>query len=131
MAKPPGCLAAAVADATLFPYRGGLMNQKVVALIVLILFSGFTAYAMAHSQESLADFGFRLMSSLDTAQVVIDLYLLCSLACVWMYRDNRSKGKKIGTILPYFFLTVVFASIGPLLYIVVSTTKENRSDSNM
>jgi hypothetical protein len=107
------------------------MYQKVVPLIGLILFSGFTAYAMMNSQESLIDFGARLMSSLDTAQVVIDLYILCSLACVWMYRDNKSKGNKIGIVLPYFFLTAVLASIGPLLYIVVSTTKGNRSESKM
>ena len=107
------------------------MYRKAVPLIALILFSGFTAYAMMNSQESLIDFGVRLMSSLDTAQVVIDLYILCSLACVWMYRDNKSKGNKIGKILPYFFLTAVFASIGPLLYVVVSTTIENRSDSKM
>jgi len=77
---------------------------------------------MLNAQESLLDFGARLMSSLDTAQVVIDLYILCALACVWMYRDNRAKGHTVTAVLPYFLLTAVFASIGPLLYLVLNTS---------
>lgn len=46
------------------------MMQRTVALIVLVLFSAFTAYAMVSSQESLIGFGARLMGSPDTAQVV-------------------------------------------------------------
>jgi hypothetical protein len=104
------------------------MTQKTVASIVLILFSAFTAYAMLSSQESLIDFGARLMSSLDTAQVVIDLYIFCAMACVWMYRDNRSRGKNVSALYPYFLFTAVFASIGPLLYLVLNTEKGHRSD---
>jgi len=86
---------------------------------------------MINAQESLLDFGARLMSSLDTAQVVIDLYIFCAMACVWMYRDNKSKGKEIRSILPYFLLTAVFASLGPLLYLVVSTAGEARGDPKL
>jgi len=107
------------------------MNRKTVPLIALILFSVFTAYSMINAQESLFDFGARLMSSLDTAQVVIDLYIFCAMACVWMYRDNKSKGKEIRSILPYFLLTAVFASLGPLLYLVVSTAGEARGDPKL
>jgi len=107
------------------------MNRKTVPLIALILFSVFTAYSMINAQESLLDFGARLMSSLDTAQVVIDLYIFCAMACVWMYRDNKSKGKEIRSILPYFLLTAVFASLGPLLYLVVSTAGEERGDPKL
>jgi len=96
------------------------MKKILPPLIALILFSLFTAYSMLNAQESLLNFGARLMSSLDTAQVVIDLYILCVMACVWMYRDNRDKGKGITSVLPYFLLTAVFASIGPLLYLVVN-----------
>jgi len=86
---------------------------------------------MLNAQESLLDFGARLMSSLDTAQVVIDLYILCVMACVWMYRDNKNNGKKVISILPYFLLTAIFASIGPLLYLVVNTAKRYRSDAEI
>ncbi len=107
------------------------MTQRTVVLIALVLFSVFTAYAMLSSQESLIDFGARLMSSLDTAQVVIDLYIFCAMACVWMYRDNRSRGKNVSALYPYFLLTAVFASIGPLLYLVLNTAKGHRSDSKI
>lgn len=71
------------------------------------------------------------MSSLDTAQVVVDLYILCAMACVWMYRDNRSRGKKLSAVIPYFVLTAVFASIGPLLYVVISTARGHRSGTEV
>ncbi len=60
------------------------------------------------------------MSRPDTAQVVIDLYLMAVLACVWMYRDARGRGRSLASVLPYFLLTAVFVSVGPLLYIVVN-----------
>lgn len=107
------------------------MKKILIPLMALILFSGFTAYSMLISQESLLDFGARLMSSLDTAQVVIDLYILCAMACVWMYRDNKDKGNQITSVLPYFLLTAIFASIGPLLYLVVNTAKKYRSDNKI
>ena len=107
------------------------MKRVLIPLIALILFTGFTAYSMLSSQESLLDFGARLMSSLDTAQVVIDLYILGAMACVWMYRDNRDKGNKVIAVLPYFLITAFFVSIGPLLYLVVNAAKRNRSDTKI
>ena len=75
---------------------------------------------MLFAEQSLIDFGLGLLSSPDTAQVVIDLYLLGVLACVWMYRDARSKGRSMASLVPYFLITAVFVSIGPLLYIVIN-----------
>ena len=97
--------------------------RKVVPLLTLLLFAGFTIYAMAVSQESLIAFGSRLMNSVDTAQVVIDLYIFCALACVWMYFDNKSLGNSVISVIPYLLLTAVFASVGPLLYLVVKSFK--------
>jgi hypothetical protein len=72
------------------------------------------------SEQSLIAFGIELISSPDTAQVVIDLYLLGFLACVWMHRDARARGRSIISVLPYFFITALFLSIGPLVYIVIN-----------
>ena len=69
---------------------------------------------------SLLAFGLELLSRPDTAQVLIDLYLMAALACVWMYRDARAKGRSLASVLPYWLLTAVFVSVGPLLYIVVN-----------
>ena len=95
------------------------MKKPYLALIALLLFSSYTAFTLWQADHSLIDFGLQLMSKPDTAQVVIDLYVLGGMACVWMYRDARSKGRPIVTVWPYFLLTAVFVAIGPLLYIVI------------
>ena len=95
------------------------MNRPYIALAALLGFSLYTAGTMLRADQSLVAFGLGLMSSPDTAQVVIDLYLLAAMACVWMYRDARAKGRSLVSLVPYFLLTAVFVSIGPLLYIVI------------
>ena len=95
------------------------MNRPYIALAALLGFSLYTAGTMLQADQSLVAFGLGLMSSPDTAQVVIDLYLLAVMACVWMYRDARAKGRSLVSLVPYFLLTAVFVAIGPLLYIVI------------
>ena len=53
-------------------------------LTALLAFTGYTVSVMLQAEQSLIDFGISLMSRPDTAQVVIDLYLLATLAGVWM-----------------------------------------------
>ncbi|TCV59608.1 DUF2834 domain-containing protein [Pseudomonas fluorescens] len=96
------------------------MKKPYIALVTLLLFSVYTAITLFLAEQSLLAFGIGLMSRPDTAQVVIDLYLLACMACIWMYKDTRSKGKSLGSLLPYFLITAIFVSIGPLLYIVVN-----------
>ncbi|MNP66869.1 hypothetical protein D3C76_1626300 [compost metagenome] len=83
---------------------------------------------MLHAEQSLIDFGISLMSRPDTAQVVIDLYLLAILAGIWMYQDARKRGWSVWAVLPYLLITAVFVSVGPLLYLVV-TGIQNRNRS--
>ena len=96
------------------------MNRPYLALAALLGFAAYTGYTMWTAQQSLMAFGMGLMSSPDTAQVVIDLYLLAVLACVWMCRDARARGRSLAAVLPYLLVTAVFVSLGPLLYIVVN-----------
>ena len=95
------------------------MRVSIFPLIILCLFMGFTFWVMAGADQSLLAFGAQLMSSPDTAQVVIDLYILAALACVWMYQDAKSRGKGLGYLIPFFVLTAVFVSAGTLLYLVL------------
>lgn len=95
------------------------MKRPYVALAGLLGFSLYTLATMLTADQSLLAFGRELLSRPDTAQVVIDLYLMAVLACVWMYRDARGKGRSLASVLPYLLLTAVFVAIGPLLYIVV------------
>jgi hypothetical protein len=95
------------------------MNAIALPLIVLVAFAGYTLSVMLQAEQSLIDFGISLMSRPDTAQVVIDLYLLATLAGIWMYRDARKRGLSTLSVLPYLLITAVFVSVGPLLYLVV------------
>ncbi|MDM8350788.1 DUF2834 domain-containing protein [Pseudomonas sp. sp1636] len=97
------------------------MKKLALPLLTLLAFGAYTLYVMLQAEQSLLQFGLQLMSSADTAQVVIDLYILAALACLWMYRDGRARGKPLVYLLPFFVLTALFVSIGPLLYLVLRT----------
>ena len=96
------------------------MRRPWIALAGLLAFALYTLITMLIAEQSLMAFGRELISRPDTAQVVIDLYLMAALAGVWMYRDARARGKSLASVLPYLLVTAVFVSIGPLLYIVVN-----------
>ncbi|AZF37830.1 hypothetical protein C4J88_3051 [Pseudomonas sp. R4-39-08] len=96
------------------------MPRPYIALAGLLGFSLYTVATMLTAEQSLIAFGQQLLSRPDTAQVVIDLYLMAILACVWMYRDAQGRGRSVASLIPYFLLTAVFVSVGPLLYIVVN-----------
>jgi len=100
------------------------MRRPWIALAGLLAFTFYTVITMLTANQSLMAFGLELMSRPDTAQVVIDLYLMAALAGVWMYRDARARGKSLASVLPYLLVTAVFVSIGPLLYIVVNGFRE-------
>jgi hypothetical protein len=102
------------------------MNSVALPLIALIAFAGYTVSVMLQAEQSLIDFGISLMSQPDTAQVVIDLYLLATLAGVWMYRDARKRGQSAWAVAPYLLITAVFVSVGPLLYLVVRGLQDRR-----
>jgi uncharacterized MAPEG superfamily protein len=95
------------------------LKKLLLPLLTLLAFSAYTLYVMLHAEQSLLLFGLQLMSSADTAQVVIDLYILAALACIWIYNDGRARGKSLAYLLPFFALTALFVSVGPLLYLVL------------
>lgn len=100
------------------------MRRPWIALAGLLAFALYTLITMLIADQSLMAFGLELMSRPDTAQVVIDLYLMAVMACMWMCQDARSRGKSLASVLPYLLVTAVFVSIGPLLYIVVNGFRE-------
>lgn len=102
------------------------MALRFFALASLVLFSIYSGWTMLIAEQSLLAFGRELVSRPDTAQVVIDLYLMAALACVWMVKDNRSRGRSLIAMLPYLLITAVFVSIGPLLYLAVNGPDRRR-----
>jgi hypothetical protein len=106
------------------------MKKLALPLSALLAFSAYTLYVMLQAEQSLLQFGMQLMSSADTAQVVIDLYILAALACIWMYQDARARGKSLAYLLPFFALTALFVSIGPLLYLVLKAIDPDSNSQN-
>ncbi|WP_192560842.1 DUF2834 domain-containing protein [Pseudomonas allokribbensis] len=102
------------------------MMSIALPLTALIAFSGYTVGVMLQAEQSLIDFGIGLMSRPDTAQVVIDLYLLATLVGIWMFKDARKRGQSGWSVVPYLLLTAVFVSIGPLLYLVVRGLQDRK-----
>ncbi len=88
----------------------------------------FAVYRLDHADCRAIAAGIRLalLARPDTAQVVIDLYLMAGLAGCWMVRDNCMRGSAGIAVLPYLLLTVVFVSLGPLLYLVIRGVAEGR-----
>ncbi|CED60561.1 Putative uncharacterized protein [Moritella viscosa] len=99
------------------------MKLRITSIILLLLFTGYTAFTMSIAQQSLLSFGYQLISSPDTAQVFFDLYIMAFLAMVWMYDDCKKLGKSNLYFLPFALLTLVFVSIGPLLYLGLKPSK--------
>lgn len=95
------------------------MKIKSLAISLLIPFVLYTAYTMSIAEQSLLSFGYQLITSPDTAQVLIDLYIMALLAMVWMYYDVKRLNKTVMYWLPFALLTLVFVSVGPLLYLVL------------
>jgi len=95
------------------------MRAEWIALPLLLLFALYTGWTMMIAEQSLIAFGLELMSRPDTAQVVIDLYVMAGLGCVWMVSDQRKRRGSLLGVMPYLLLTLVFVCMGPLLYIAV------------
>lgn len=106
--------------------KGFYMKRILMPVTVLILFAGYTFYVMANADQSLLAFGAELMSRLDTAQVVVDLYIMAGLAIVWMFHDCRKRGKSIRYFIPFVAITLVFVSMGPLLYLMFRTNEVDK-----
>ncbi|UMZ14292.1 DUF2834 domain-containing protein [Pseudomonas sp. MPFS] len=102
------------------------MPRPYPALLALLAFGGYTLFTLMQAEQSLLQFGLQLLSRPDTAQVVIDLYLMAVLAGLWMLRDARARDRALVSVLPYLLLTAVFVSIGPLLYLVITGWQDRR-----
>jgi hypothetical protein len=90
------------------------MNLKQIVLgIELAGFSALTAYAIwQHGYFGVFEVA---LSSWATSLLLVDLVIALGLALVWMMSDSRERGL---AFLPYALLTLLFGSVGPLLYLI-------------
>jgi hypothetical protein len=101
---------------------------RLILGTIFVLFSTYTGWiAWEYGYSSVLEVTLREPQS---TQVLIDLFIAGGLLFAIMVVDNKRSGRSIKKIIPYAILTLVFASVGPLLYFTVYPdffkTKENR-----
>jgi hypothetical protein len=87
----------------------------------LILLAAVIAAFAAITIEALLEVGYfglveQQLRSWAGIQVLLDLVIVCVLACIWMANDARRRGLSSW---PFILLTLVAGSFGPLAYLVV------------
>lgn len=91
------------------------MNWKTGILILILLdFAALTGWAV-YEVGYLGIFAAGL-SGPGAMQILVDVVILCALACVWMGADARAHGINPW---PFVLITVCAGSFGPLLYLLV------------
>lgn len=90
------------------------MMLKLVLGLLAIEFAALTAVVVY--RHGYLGFFQILLSDLVGRQAFVDLSIALGLAIVWMWRDARQRGQ---VVLPYIATTLVFGSLGPLLYLLL------------
>ncbi len=106
-----------------------MLKYKILLACVLVAFASYTLFAMSISNQSLLSFGYQMVTSPDTAQVLIDLYIMALLAITWILLDCKKLGKPIWYWALFTLLTLVFVSVGPLLYLILRSNNENDNET--
>ena len=90
------------------------MNTRVALLgVVLVGFGALTGYALL--DVGLAGIFAAAADNSGAVQIFFDLAIVCSLACIWMFFDGRTRQVNPW---PYIVLTVLAGCFGPLLYLL-------------
>ncbi|MCP5162123.1 MAG: DUF2834 domain-containing protein [Hahellaceae bacterium] len=91
-------------------------HYRIAFTLVLGAFMLFTLGVMLTEKASLLEFGQEMLQRNDTLQLVLDLYLANVLLVLWMIDDNRKNAQSTASLLPFMGITLIFATVGPLLY---------------
>ena len=90
------------------------MNWKQIGLsLVRADFAALNAYVVYH--YGYVGFFALVLANAATTAALVDLVIALSLVSVWMWQDARDRG---WSALPYLVLTLVFGSVGPLVYLI-------------
>jgi hypothetical protein len=94
--------------------KEGDMNARQIGLgIVLVDFAALNAWVVY--RFGMVGFWELATANLAVIAVMVDLTIALTLVSIWMWRDARERG--LGFV-PYFVVTCLFGSVGPLLYLI-------------
>lgn len=94
---------------------------KILLIIVFISFSLFSFFTIA-SQGVISIFE-NQFKTFGGIQVFLDLVIMCLLFSLWMYKDAKEKSRRF---IPWFILTLIAGSIGPMFYLLTGKKNINR-----
>ena len=90
------------------------MGKKILIAAVLADFTALSIYAVW--QFGLVGLFEAVFANAATITAFVDLVIALSLVMIWMWQDARQRGV---SALPYFAVTLVAGSVGPLLYLLL------------
>ena len=96
-----------------------MTTQRALLLAVLIPFAVYTDIALFNI-GSLTELTAAFTGDLMVIQVSIDLVIAIGLACLWVWKDAKSKG---ANPVPYIALMMTLGSIGLMVYLFVHVAK--------
>ncbi len=88
------------------------MNQRTLAIVILILFTPLTVYAVLDAGY-IGLFTYQLASPAGW-QVLMDLVIALLLVLTWLIPEARAAGRNPW---PWVVVTLLTGSFGPLLYL--------------
>lgn len=94
------------------------MNQRILAITLLIPFSILSAYAV-YKVGYIGILDYHRHSPAGW-QVIVDLVIACVLILTWMIPEAKRSGRNPW---PFVLITVFLGSFGPLLYLVTGNKK--------
>ncbi len=88
--------------------------NRFALIFVILAFGAYSMYVM----HAVGYFGLwqSVFVNVATIQVILDLVIVCTLACFWMVGDARKTGRNPW---PYVAITLTAGSFGPLFYLLI------------
>jgi hypothetical protein len=97
----------------------------LTAFILLTLYIALTSTAPIWVEAA------QMLSNVSSLQfhIMIDIYVLVLLFCIWMIKDSRQQGYSIKIQIMFVLLSVSLISIGVMLYLLYRAIQhKDRSD---
>jgi hypothetical protein len=97
----------------------------LTAFILLTLYIALTSTAPIWVEAA------QMLSNVSSLQfhIMIDIYVLVLLFCIWMIKDSRQQGYSIKIQIMFVLLSVSLISIGVMLYLLYRAKQhKDRSD---
>lgn len=91
----------------------------LTAFILLTLYIALTSTAPIWVEAA------QMLANVSSLQfhVMVDIYVLILLFCIWIIKDSREQGYSIKIQIVFVFLSVSLISIGVMLYLLYRATQ--------